>query len=156
MRAGLHQSAKGTVPTATVTGCLLGQAWLTSVGSRLVLTTALGSGHHHRPSVLMLLLGIIVTDPSLHGHHTVAPTAHCPSGGGPVRPSCLARDCRLPVSTQLDTQEGVPKFHRIREDRFTHPSPPPTANTQWVTQTSAIVMKLTMPCFWHFQHKACF
>jgi len=148
VRAGPRQSAKGTVPTATVTGGLLGQAWLTSVGSKLVLATALGSGHHHHPSLLMLLLlGIIVTYPSFHGNQALPPATHCPSGGGPVRPSCLARDCRLPVSTQLDTQEGDPKFHRIREDRFTDPTPPPTANTQWVTQSSAIVLKLTMPCF---------
>ena len=42
------ESTMGTVPTGRFTGCLMSQAWLTSVGSRLVLTTTLGSVHHHR------------------------------------------------------------------------------------------------------------
>ena len=88
-----HESAMGAVPTATLTGCLLCQVWLTSVGSRLVLTTALGSVHHPRPPLPLQLLGITVTDP---GQFSWKPSsgspAHCPSGGGQGRPSCLAKD----------------------------------------------------------------
>ena len=43
--------------------CLLCQAQLTSVGSRLVLTTTLGRVHHHHHPLPLQLLGITVTDP---------------------------------------------------------------------------------------------
>ena len=86
------KSAMGAVPTATLTGGLLCQVWLTSVGSRLVLTTSLGSVHHLWPPLPLQLLGITVTDP---GQFLWKPSsgspACCLSGGGPVRPSCLAR-----------------------------------------------------------------
>lgn len=86
------KSAMGAVPTATLTGGLLCQVWLTSVGSRLVLTTSLGSVHHPRPPLPLQLLGITVTDPGqLSWKPSSGSPACCTSGGGPVRPSCLAR-----------------------------------------------------------------
>ena len=57
------ESAMGAVPTATLTGCLLCQVWLTSVCSRLVLTTRLGTVYHPRPPLHLQLLGIMVADP---------------------------------------------------------------------------------------------
>ena len=57
------ESTESTMPTGRLTGCLLSQAWLTSVGSRLILTTNLGTVRHHCP-LSMPLLGTIVIDPS--------------------------------------------------------------------------------------------
>ena len=77
MGAGWHKGAMGTVPTGTVTGCLLCQARFTSVDSSLLPTTTLGSVHHHPPPLHMLLESQssgpnwFSWKPSTGSHHTL-------------------------------------------------------------------------------------
>ena len=145
------ESAMGTLPTATLTGCLLCRVWLTSVGSRLVLTTTLGSVHHPRPPLPLQLLGTMVTDPGQFSWKT--------SSGSPARCPLVVVQCD--PRAWPDTDVYLPP-HNSTERRVSWNSTAPDETEQQnptpsgTLGTTPMVMKLTMPNFCHFPQKAWF
>ena len=145
-----HEIPMGTMPTATVTGHLLCQAWFSSLDSSLVLTTTLGSVHHHCPPLPVLLLEITVNRSqqfswklSSGSHHTLPlwwrPGVTLVPGQRLLSPGLHATQHRRVSMNSTGSQETDPQAP------LPHPPPTPSGSLG----TSTIVMKPTMPCVCH-------